>query len=416
MFGETPLVMVPEHATVAEVVEAMRGEPVIGVDTEGDSFHHYQEKVCLIQLSDSKQDYIIDPLAVDDLSPLAEIFEDPDVVKVFHGADYDVVCMKRDFQFNTVNIFDTMLAAQFLSFPRIGLADLIGKYFGHKIDKKYQRHDWAKRPLYAEHLDYARGDTHFLLAIRDVLKHRLETAGKTAALEEECLLVQEREWSGRKSSPVDFLRVKKSNTLDKDGLKVLRELWAYRDGQAKRMDLPAFKVIPGPILLQLAQVRPVDEDGLYTVLRKKGSLVRRHGPQLVKAVSKGLASEEPLPDKKKAAPRGERRKDAPGMDRVFAPLKNWRNAKVKAKGLNPVVVVSNNQLKEIARVAPKDLECLALVPTIRNWQIEAFGEEIITIVGEALTRPSSADEPGTGRRRRNRRRRGPRTEGGEGGA
>jgi len=417
MFGETPLVMVPEDASVAEIVEAMRGEPVIGVDTEGDSFHHYQEKVCLIQLSDSKQDYIVDPLAVDDLSALAEIFEDPDVVKVFHGADYDVVCMKRDFGMQTNNIFDTMLAAQFLSFPRIGLADLIGKYFGHKIDKKYQRHDWAKRPLLNEHLDYARGDTHFLLAIRDVLKHRLEAAGRTAALEEECLLVQDREWSGRTSSPDDFLRVKKSNTLDKDGLRVLRALWNYRDGQAKRMDLPAFKVIPGPILLRLAEVRPQDEEGLYEVIRRKSNLVRRHGTQLVKAVIEGLASEEPLPDRRKAGPKAERRRDAPGMDRVFSPLKNWRNATVKAKNLNPVVVLSNNQLKEIARVAPTDIPALAAVPTIRNWQVESFGEEVIAIVAEAVashgTKSEGSATPGhatPGRRRR--RRRGPRKDGG----
>ena len=125
-----------------------------------------------MQISDLEADYIVDPLKVEDLSPLKTLLEDPDIVIILHGGDYDVVSLKRDFDIHINNIFDTMIAGQFLGLPKIGLADLIGRYFGHALDKKYQRHDWARRPLEPEHLDYARGDTHWLLALREVMSRR----------------------------------------------------------------------------------------------------------------------------------------------------------------------------------------------------------------------------------------------------
>ena len=186
MFKLTPLIMVEDQQTLVEVARSLLDQPAISVDTEADSLHHYQEKVCLIQISDHTRDIIVDPLQVPDLSPLAEVFSNPAMVKIFHGADYDVVSLKRDHGFETRNIFDTMLACQFLGFPRIGLADLINRFFGIEIDKRYQRHDWAQRPLMPEHLDYARGDTHWLLALREILTYKLEKVGRLEHVLEEC--------------------------------------------------------------------------------------------------------------------------------------------------------------------------------------------------------------------------------------
>ena len=165
--------MVEDEEALDRMVRTLQDAPVIGIDTESDSSYSYQEKVCLIQLSDGHRDYVIDPLAVPDLSSLAPILEDPGVVKILHGADYDIVCLKRDFEFAIHNLFDTLIAAQLLGLERIGLADLIGRYFGIEIEKKYQRHDWSRRPLKPEHIEYARGDTHWLLALREILTDKL---------------------------------------------------------------------------------------------------------------------------------------------------------------------------------------------------------------------------------------------------
>jgi ribonuclease D len=387
MFGDTPLVMIEDDDALRELVEELRECEVVGVDTEADSFHHYQEKLCLVQVSDSKKDYIIDPLKVDDLSPLGELLEDRNVVKVLHGGDYDVVSLKRDHDIHIHNIFDTMIAAQFLGLPRFGLADLIKRYFGHTIDKRYQRHDWASRPLLPEHLDYARGDTHFLLALREVLTHRLRQTRRIAAHSEECTILEDRTWSRNRDPETAFLLMKKAKGLKtEETLKALRTLWEYRDGIARKRDRPAFKVLPEDVLVKLAKARPLDEDALHKLIRPTSSMARRHGKGLLEAVRAAEVDERPIPPRPKGKPNNRRAKSGgASVDRYLGPLKDWRNAVVKRDKLAPVVVASNGLLKEVARVAPDTLQDLSEVPGIRQWQVRHYGADILDVLDGVRT-------------------------------
>ncbi len=412
MFGETPLVIVESTDALAAAVARLRESPVLGVDTESDSFHHYQEKVCLLQISDLEQDYIIDPLQVRDLSPLGPLMADPNITKIFHGADYDVVSLKRDFGFTFRNLFDTMIAAQFLHLPGVGLADLIKRWFGHVIDKKWQRHDWASRPLLPEHLEYARGDTHFLPSLREILERRLAAVGKLEHVREECVVMEGRSWQGRTHDPNDFLRVKGSSTLSDAEKRVLRAVYAYRDSEARSMDRPAFKVIPDPVLLDIAKAQPQSADAVTEMMRKGSSLARRHGSGLAEAVRGAITDEAPLPSAAPRAPKGPpdalRAKDA---ERLMGLLKDWRNRLVGKQNAAPVTVASNGLLREIARLAPTTVEELAAVPDIRQWQLATHGEalvEIVRIVAGAPSEPGdeAAGEAGGGAGRRRKRRRG----------
>jgi ribonuclease D len=351
-------------------------------------------------LSDLETDYIIDFLLVFDMLPIGEIMADPNTVKVLHGADYDIVSMRRDFGCDFVNVFDTMISAQFLGFDRVGLADLIRKFFGHTIDKKYQRHDWAKRPLLVEHLDYARGDTHWLPAIRELLMIHLKRSGKVDAVAEECEIVSKRVWQGRTHSEADFLRVKGSRTLSVEQQRVLRAVWGYRDSQAQAANRPAFKLIPDPFLMTLAKSMPVTEEEISKLARRGSSMLRRHGSSLLEAVGEGMSDERPIP----APPKPQRSRTVrvgPGVDRYLLPLKDWRNARVKSIGVAPVVVVNNTLLKEVARLVPADMEALADVPGIRRWQLADFGEELLDVVQKVTdSRGGSEDEKPARRRRR----------------
>ncbi len=383
MFGDTPLVMIEDDTALQQLCDSLRHQPVIGVDTEADSFHHYKEQLCLVQVSDPERDYIIDPLLLDNLDPLRAVLEAPEVAIVLHGGDYDVVSLKRDYDIQIRNIFDTMIAAQFLGLPRIGLADLIGRFFGYKIDKRFQRHDWTRRPLLPEHLDYARGDTHFLLALREVLGHRLRRRGLLAAHSEECALLEERQWKRKSSPEQDFYRVKGSKGLGTQGMRVLRSLWNFRDAEAQRLDRPAFKIVPDPVLITLAQTKPVTETDLHKQIRSKSSMARRYGEGLLKAVQDGMADTTglpPRPSTPKKKSRNSSSDDAPSMDRLLGPLRDWRNDTVNEKNLSPVVVASNQLLKEIARAAPTTPEELRAVPGIRRWQVRAYGDELLQIV------------------------------------
>lgn len=401
MFGDTPLVMVEDDETLARVCGELALQPVIGVDTESDSFHHYQEKVCLVQLSGPDADYIVDPLQLTGLDPLRELLQDPAVRKVLHGADYDVVCLKRDFDIHLTNVFDTMIAAQFLAFPRFGLADLIHHFFGVKLDKRYQRHDWSERPLLEDHLQYARGDTHWLLALAEVLEHKLSAAGRLRAAREECAVLERREWTGRVAHPAEFLKIKGAGTLDAEALRVLRALWTYRDDQARQSDRPAFKVIPGEVLVQVAQRRPREMDELAECIRASSPLFRRHGPALVAAVKAGLADERPLPE-----PPPREVEDRPVRGRklrnesLMAALKSWRNGIVEREGINPVVVANNQLLKEIATHAPATREALAAIDGIRAWQVETWGPQLLELVQQDHERQGAPSRKSRRRRRR----------------
>jgi ribonuclease D len=400
MFGDVPLVLVDTDEALADAVEAMRELPAIAVDLEADSFHHYREKVCLIQVSIPGTDYVIDTLAVSGLEPLAALLTDPEQIKVLHGADYDVVSLKRDYGIAIRGMFDTMIAAQFLDLPKLGLADLLCGTFGVEIDKKYQRHDWARRPLLPEHLEYARGDTHWLLAMREVMHYRLERAGWVQAVQEECRMLEQREWQGRTPDPGDFLRVKGATGLDQAGNQVLRALYDYREQQAKGMDRPVFKVIPDRVLAAVARRKPTDLDALGSLIRKSSALMRQHGPSLVKAVVVGLDDDRPIPSAAPARKRSTGRA-GPANAHVVEQLKTWRSRRVKQDHLPPAIIGANALLREVARVRPQSLEQLEQVSDLRRWQIERYGPELVRAVVKGL----EAGKPQGGKSKRRRRRR-----------
>lgn len=406
-FDDTPLVMVEDDETLASVCSELRHEAVIGVDTESDSMHHYQEKVCLIQVSDARRDYIIDPLRVSNMKPFGDILANPDIVKIFHGADYDIVCLKRDFDFSILNIFDTMISAQFLDMPRVGLADLCREYFSAEMDKKYQTYDWSHRPLLPEHLEYARGDTHYLIALREVLMHKLQRKDRLEIVAEEFEILTQREWRGRTPDEDGWQQIKGINALNDDGRRVLRALWRLRDAEARKSDRPPYKVIPNDLMVRIAEVCPNNLDALANLARSKSSMFRRYGRDMVDCVNRGLADEEPLND---AAPKQKRggpkvRYGARETDRLFQQLKDWRTKVAKRDSVPMVMVASNNHLKALAGWRPHNLDELREVEDLREWQIRLYGAELLKMVADFEGTAESAPEKPAGSSSRKRRRR-----------
>ncbi len=410
MFGNTPLIHVTTQSQLADAAKTLAKAQVIGVDTEGNSFHHFKERVCLIQFSDLNQDYIVDPNTVKDLSCLAPLFSDPAIVKVLHGSDYDIVSLKRDYQFQPHNIFDTMVAAQFLGLPGLGLADLVRVFFGVTLEKKYQRHNWSRRPLSREHLAYARGDTHWLLALRELLLHKLKTQNRLRHFEEECSLLEQRVWSDRSSGPEAFLRIKGAGALDDMAKRVLRHLHAHRQGVASAVDKPVFKVIPNNVLLTLAEERPTTMEALHKVIPKQETIKRKYGRAFLDAVAKGLKDKTPLPNLHKKKVKG-----PPGKltgrraEITVTALKNWRNELCKGTGVLPFSVVSNQVFKSIVHSRPTTLEALRATPEVRNWQVDDYGEAILAVLDATEATFSEPSETSAKPSRRRRRKKNPKT-------
>ncbi len=361
---------------IAELMEAER----IGVDTEADSFFHYRERVCLIQITGDGPDYVIDPLAIDTMEPLAPLFAHPRIEKIFHGADYDISSLKRDFGFEIRPVFDTMIAAQAVGHERFSLADLVERYFGVTLEKKYQRRDWSKRPLRDEHLEYARLDSHYLPEIRRRIWTEVEEAGRVAQVLEECRHLEEREWTDHTFSPDDFWRIRSAGTLDDRGKRVLRALAVMRDRWARRVDRPHFKVIANNVLLTIARRPPTTRSQLVRLLGEKHHVVRRYANDVLDAVREGLADETPLPRSRANGHRSGRRMASPEERKVFEALRHWRNEEAEARGVQPGAVIANAVLQEIAARSPVDVAGLEPIEDMRDWQREEYGERLLAVV------------------------------------
>jgi len=353
---------------------------VIGVDTEGDSLFSYEEQVSLIQISGEvsgvNRHYIFDPLLLDSVQPLKPLFENRSILKIFHGSDYDVVSLKRDFQFQTGPIFDTALAARAIGIQRFSLQNLIEKYFQVRLSKKYQKANWRLRPLTKEQLDYASGDTRYLFRLYKILKAEVEKKGRLDQLEEECRLMEDITWSGRPFEAGDYLRIKGARALPKASQKVLRELIVARDQVAKERNRPPFKVISSRHLMEMCVALPRDSSALETIFPNKNKSVFNYASLWLGAIEKGLKSDSPLPERTRSsrAPLNAAQKS------LFLKLKSWRNAQAEAEALEPAMVFTATVLEEIARAQPRTLEAFGAIPLVRPWQAKRYGKALLEII------------------------------------
>lgn len=251
-----PVVVIEEPTALQRLAETLRRTTHIAIDTESNSFYAYFERVCLIQISTSEDDFIIDPLAIEDLSPLQGAFADPSIEKVFHAAPNDVLGLKRDFHFEFHNLFDTAVACKILGYKELGLAKILQQHFDVTLNKKWQRCDWGRRPLSDQQLDYARLDTHHLLALRNLLAEDLLAKELWDSAKESSERTGEQEFQQKVFHPESFIQLRGARSLDPVGRRVLRALYLYRDHEARRRDRAPFRVLSDETLVRLAANRP----------------------------------------------------------------------------------------------------------------------------------------------------------------
>ena len=398
---------VSDNRSLHECAEVLSGVRCFGLDTESDSFYSYRERVCLVQITpEGHGDYIIDPLVEDlDMDILSPIFANPDIEAIMHGADYDIVSLKRDFGYEFASIFDTMLAAQMSGFERFGLADLVKGHYDVVLDKRYQRFDWGKRPLPKEALDYAHLDSHFLPELRDILWKRAAETGRQSALEEEFELLQGREWNGRANDPAAYLRIKGAGSLDEPNQRVLRALVEAREKMAEGLDRPPFKVLPQSFLLDLARNPTTDPVRIRRIAGRHARMAQRFSRRLIAAVREGREDTGPLPVK---APSRHGPRLWPNEERRFNQLKEWRNRRAEEQDLQPALVMPNSVLKALAQAAPRSFVDLAEVEELRRWQRDEYGRELVEVIAHILEREQKQEDqaPDNEGSRRGRRRRG----------
>jgi ribonuclease D len=370
------VLLIENDVDLNEIVAELRKEPAIGVDLEADSMFHYQEKICLLQISTRAQNIVIDPLSVQDISPLAPVFKDPQIRKIFHGADYDIRSLYRDFGIEVNSLFDTQVAARFLGVRETGLASLLKMRFDVLSDKKYQKKDWSQRPLPEAMLKYAVQDVCYLPPLAGMLERELMEKGLLFCVEEECEQLSGVRPNSSRSRPF-FLGLKGAAGLDPRSLAVLEKLLCLRDQVARHRDRPHFKVLGNKEILEIARIKPVAKTDLNGIQGLTPKLIDHMGKSLIEKVREGLSlPDEALPVYPKKVRQRLKTKDA---SRVRA-LKSWRERLSGEWGVDPAVVCTNAQIQAIAIANPGEPEDMECIKDIKKWQIKLFGLDICNVL------------------------------------
>ena len=363
-------------SAVEQWLSGIRTTGILALDTEGASFHRYVDRIYLIQLSTRETHAIIDPLPIATPAGLGALVEDPAVEIVFHDADYDLRLLRQDYGWQVRNVFDTRIAAQLLGLKAFGLAALLERSFGLKLDKKHQRADWSMRPLTADMLDYAAQDTMHLLGLRDVLRAELEAKGRLAWAAEEFARLETIGWAAEDPAAA-FLRIKGARDLTRRELAIFREVVQWRDATALALDRATFRVVGNETLFELARLAPRTRDALGKVKGMPRGILERAGDAILAAIGRGLeVPEAELPRFPKAA-RWDR---DPDFDHKVGALKAVRDAAATRLDLDPGVLCSRERLEAVARLLPREVDDLTRIPEFRRWQIAEMGAGFVQAI------------------------------------
>lgn len=362
---------IDSQSTFDVAMEHVAAQTTIAVDTEADSLHSYFDKVCLIQISAGGEDYIIDPLRRIDLAAFGRVLADANVTKILHGADYDLRILNRDFGFVMANLVDTMICAQLLGYEQFGLAALIERHFGFKVDKAHQRADWAMRPLPPDMLDYAANDTRHLRELEAKLRGELEALGRVEWAREEFARLEAIRFREKdEDEPEPFRRLKGINAFDRRSLAIARALYEWRDQLARKADRPPFKIIGNDVLIELAKTKAASQQALDGIKILSQYHRNRYGRELLRIVREALAlPESELPEKAEPRP-WIRDKD---LEARINRMKNARDKIAKELKIDPSVLAPRHILTAVAATGSLDD-----VPAMREWQRKVVGTALLT--------------------------------------
>jgi ribonuclease D len=340
----------------------------IAVDTEADSLHSYFDKVCLIQISTPAEDLVIDPLARVELDPFGALLVDGAITKVLHGGDYDLRIMNRDFGYTVHNLIDTSVCAQLLGYEGLGLAALLDRHFGVKLNKVHQRADWSMRPLPADMLEYASLDTHYLIELAAKLRAELEALGRWEWAVEEFSRMESIRFREADEDAEPWRKLKGLGAFDRRTLGIIREIHQWRDQLARKADRPPFKVLGNDTIIEIAKARPVSPRDLGQLGAVSRYHADRYGRDLAGIVRRVMElPEDALPEKGETKPWIRDKTLESRIDR----LKRVRDKFAKELKIDGSVLAPRHVLAAIATSGTLD------VPAMREWQKKVMGEGLL---------------------------------------
>ena len=364
--GERPqhFSLIDTAAGLAPLYAALDRVDEVAMDTEADNMFHYRTRVCLLQFLVDGDVYLVDLMPPLPLAPLWERLAQKHLI--MHGSDFDIRLLHDLCKFRPRSIFDTMLAAQLLNRPRVGLGALLEQHFGLQLDKSGQKANWSKRPITPKLLDYASLDVWHLPALRDLLTRELAALGRLDWLDQQCRRQIESGLTGFPRDEENAWRVGPADRLRGRGLSVLHAVWHWREEWAAELDTPPFKVCNNDLLLRIASA--IEEGEAPESILAQVNLGKRQSrlaPSLSAAMRTGLERD---PATLPRRPRAERihlsAEEIARQDRI----KTHRDAVAVRLDLDPTLIAPRSTLVSLCR-EPGSLDEVLL-----PWQADLLRE------------------------------------------
>lgn len=371
---------------LAAALQEWESAGIIGVDTESNSFYAYTDKLCLVQVTAGDTDYIVDPIALgEDLKAINTLLADPNFIKIFHAAEFDLMLLKKDLGVEMKGLFDTQVAMTLLQHEKTGLAALIDAYYGIKLSKKEQRSNWGRRPLTEAQLAYARIDTHFLPDLHRRLTVELEEKGMTSAAEGEFRRLEREILPPREPNFDGWRKLKGAKSLDPAGSARLRSLFRWREELAMKLDRPVFRVMANEALVSIAKHPPRNTKELASIRGVGWNMARRNGEDISSALKSAEGERVEAPVAPKRTPE-ERRKHRILRDNKEA-LRKWRTNLAKELGLPSERLMHRRHLEALGKNLPRTRQDLLNTIELNDWQRENLEDSLLQML-ESLPDPN----------------------------
>ncbi len=353
--------MIDQEGTLKTFTSDIQEAKWLALDTEADSLHAYPEKLCLIQVSIPGCDLLVDPLADMDLGCFFSAINRHTIL--MHGADYDIRLFKLGHNFVPNRIFDTMLAARLTGRAQFGLSNLVKDILGVQLEKTSQKANWARRPLTPKMEDYARNDTVHLRALVDVLEGDLRKEGRVEWHRQECSRLVRDNSAIKKADPDQVWRIKGSAKLFPRGLAVLREIWHWREIEARKRNRPPFFVLSPDTIIKIAMAAD-EKKPIGHLLPHRMPEHRKNSVQNAFNCGVQLKVSE-CPPRHKAPPR---KHISPAQKKRVAEIQERRDRQAKDLKIDPTIIASRSVMIRLA------CEADDVFDVVLPWQLELLGE------------------------------------------
>lgn len=364
-------------AGLEDLRRSLQNRRSLALDSESNSGFAYQEKLCLLQINDGSEIWLLDLLALpggkDGLETLRPIFEEPDYEIQLHGGEFDVGCLKRDYGISLAGVWDSQQATSFLGWAKTGYGAVVEEVCGVSLPKAHTRHDWSCRPVTGPELQYAINDVRYLPEVAADLHKRVRASN----LEEEvliaCAAVEQAAWNGG-FKPAGFWAIKGVRQLSKESREILMALFVWRETIARELDLPPGRTLNNELLVALARNAPYRPEQLKR-LGVPRRVTNRWTSELLGVIAEARRSPPELPPQPAKLPfdaqvrrRGER-------------LKKWRRQEAERREVPMQVVLPVAALRHLQQNGGEDLES---VPQLGAKRIHRYGDILAELVS---TRP-----------------------------